>query len=209
MVTTTTLCLLSLSFLILVIKNNFSNIVIKQYLRMRRKLLCWLMIFCFKLRKLLDEYTTCPCNTNIPGNISKLPSQNPSNRKRKHDLLAFDNEEYECTTSTTTRSVLDDYLDDSKLNRTDDLNILEFWKVNEIKYGHLAYLARDILSVPLTTVASESTFSIGGRILNKWRSSYIPENVEALITSRSWLYGYEADDEEEFLGSEVDWNIAT
>lgn len=106
-----------------------------------------------------------------------------------HTFQDFDIEESMSTTSQ--RSVLDIYLDDIKLDRNVDLNILNFWKVNEGKYGELAYLARDVLSVPLTTVASESTFSIGGRILNKWRSSYLPDNIEALITSRSWLHGYD------------------
>lgn len=90
-----------------------------------------------------------------------------------------------------TKSKLDVYLEDMRVDRGTKLDILGWWKEHELHYGELCHLARDILSVPLTTVASESTFSIGGRILNKWRSSYLPENVEALITSRSWLYGYE------------------
>ena len=87
--------------------------------------------------------------------------------------------------------MLDRYLEDPKIERRRELDVLTFWKENVKQYKELSHLARDILSVPLTTVASESTFSIGGRILNKWKSSYIPENVEALITTRSWLYGFE------------------
>lgn len=84
------------------------------------------------------------------------------------------------------------YLEEPILDQNQDtpFNVLDFWKENEIKYGKLSHLARDILTVPLTTVASESTFSIGGRILNKWRSSILPEHMEVLITSRSWLHGY-------------------
>jgi len=87
--------------------------------------------------------------------------------------------------------MLDRYLEDPKIERKRELDVLAFWKENAGKYKELSLLARDILSIPLTTVASESSFSIGGRILNKWKSSYIPENVEALITTRSWLYGFD------------------
>ena len=82
-------------------------------------------------------------------------------------------------------------MEDPKIERKVDLDVLEFWKTNQEKCGELFHLARDVLSIQLTTVALKSTFSIRGRILSKWRNSYIPENVEALITTRTLLYGFQ------------------
>lgn len=62
-------------------------------------------------------------------------------------------------------------------------------------------MAKDILAIPISSVASESSFSMGGRILNKWRSCLSDEHVEALVTSKNWLNGY---DKEEYVNYEVD-----
>ena len=66
------------------------------------------------------------------------------------------------------------------MNLNCDLNILQYWKSHEYQYLELLMMARDILTIPISTVASESAFSIGGRVLDPYRSSLAPENVEAL-----------------------------
>ena len=51
----------------------------------------------------------------------------------------------------------------------------------------LSKLARDVLIVPVFTIASESAFNSGGRILDPFRSSLSPLMVQNLVCAQDWL----------------------
>ncbi|KAK1262103.1 hypothetical protein QJS04_geneDACA020360 [Acorus gramineus] len=92
--------------------------------------------------------------------------------------------EYEAQYS---KSELDQYLDEAVFPRTEDFNILHWWKINSPKLPTLGRMARDILAIPVTSVASEAAFSVGGRILDDSRLSLNPDIVEALVTVQDWV----------------------
>lgn len=72
---------------------------------------------------------------------------------------------------------------------SDDFDVLIWWKLNSHRYPTLALLARDVLAIPPSTVASESAFSTNGRVLDAYRSSLMPKMVQALICAQDWLRG--------------------
>ncbi|KAH7663342.1 Tam3-transposase (Ac family) protein [Dioscorea alata] len=85
------------------------------------------------------------------------------------------------------KSELELYLNEELEEDSADIDILMWWKANSVRFPILSQMARDILVVPISTVASESAFSTGGRVLDPYRSSLSPKIVEALICTQDWL----------------------
>ncbi|KAK1307979.1 hypothetical protein QJS10_CPA09g00982 [Acorus calamus] len=79
------------------------------------------------------------------------------------------------STTIIPKSELDQYLDEPVFPRTEDFNILHWWKINSPKLPTLGRMARDILAIPVTSAASEAAFSVGGRILDDSRLSLNPD----------------------------------
>jgi hypothetical protein len=85
------------------------------------------------------------------------------------------------SSSSSGVSKLSTYLDsDCVTSYGDDFDILLWWKDHKLTYPILCIMAIDIMSVPVSTVSSESCFSLSGRILkDRWRRLLL-ENVEML-----------------------------
>ncbi|XP_042945622.1 zinc finger BED domain-containing protein RICESLEEPER 2-like [Carya illinoinensis] len=85
------------------------------------------------------------------------------------------------------RSKVERYLMEDVEAPSDAFQLLTWWKVHSTKFLILSRIARDVLAIPITTVASESAFSTGGRVLDAYRSSLSASTMEALICTQNWL----------------------
>ena len=139
------------------------------------------------LRRLVDEYESRSENTQskrqLPSNLASGGSScDDVDMEEFAQFLERDkNQTYE-------KSDLDKYLENANIPLEDNFDILNWWKTNGSTYPVLQQVARDILSIPISTVPSESAFSTSGRVLDPYRSRLLPQAVEALMCSQNWIW---------------------
>jgi hypothetical protein len=141
------------------------------------------------LTRLFDFYVQAACtSSNVTTDIYSLPNTTEDHgddiSKRLVSQFALHLEEIE---SRETNSELSTFLKENCEKNCDNFDILNWWKVNSSKYPILSTLAKDVLAVPVSTVASESAFSTSGRVVSSFRCSLSTKMVEALICGQSWL----------------------
>ncbi|KAI8572698.1 hypothetical protein RHMOL_Rhmol01G0220200 [Rhododendron molle] len=91
--------------------------------------------------------------------------------------------------SASSRSELVKYLEIEHLTENDDLenfDILQWWRKNERTFPILSIMARDVLTAPVSSVASESAFSTGKRVLDEKRSRLAPDILDCLLCLKDW-----------------------
>jgi len=119
----------------------------------------------------------------------------------KQDVNAIDDVEVDVNTlarfkrhlqevdSVENKNEVERYLIDGCEDPNDDkLDILGWWKSNASKYKTLSKVAQHVLVIPISTVAFESTFSTGGRVLDQFQSSLSLTTVQALLCCQNWLH---------------------
>lgn len=84
-------------------------------------------------------------------------------------------------------SELASYLDSDTITCfDDDFDILSWWHEHKLTYPILSILAKDVMYVPVSTVSSESCFSLTGRVIEERRRRLAPHNVEYLTCIKDW-----------------------
>ncbi|CAN6349436.1 unnamed protein product, partial [Urochloa humidicola] len=87
---------------------------------------------------------------------------------------------------------LDKYMLES-LQKQSPFDILAYWKNETNKYPILSQIARDMMAIQVSIVASESAFSAAGRVVDPYRNRLDPEMVQALICTKDWIHAARKD----------------
>ncbi|GJT46363.1 zinc finger BED domain-containing protein RICESLEEPER 2 [Tanacetum coccineum] len=101
--------------------------------------------------------------------MTNLLNKLKQNKRAKHDRIA---------TSEYERYVKSDYVSHLSTEELAGYDVLGFWKPNESMFHVISQMARDILSVQDTSVASESAFSTSGRVLSIRRTRLTLASLE-------------------------------
>ena len=90
------------------------------------------------------------------------------------------------SSSTQASTELVKYFEANFVIDDDKLDILQWWKSKTDRFPTLSIIARDILTTPVSTVASEQAFSASNRILDEKRSRMHPDILEGLMCVKDW-----------------------
>eukprot|EP00262_Sarcandra_glabra_P005839 TRINITY_DN1771_c1_g2_i1.p1 TRINITY_DN1771_c1_g2~~TRINITY_DN1771_c1_g2_i1.p1 ORF type:complete len:673 (+),score=86.29 TRINITY_DN1771_c1_g2_i1:242-2260(+) len=144
------------------------------------------------IHELYSEYVAQPLQltsstTYVERGTTSSNSSQAGTMSGSDGLLDFDMFISEMSSSQQSKSELDQYLEEALLPRIQEFDILNWWKLNNLKYPTLSKMARDVLAMPISSVTSDSIFSIGSKLLDQHRSTLRPETVEALVCTKDWL----------------------
>lgn len=150
-----------------------------------------------KVRKLcydlLSEYQDrLDSRTDGIGESFSHPNLNSSETLSEYDLFVSRKKSRK---ENKVKSEMDHYLEEDVLPRIPGFDVLAWWKSNAPKYPTLQVMARDMLAIPVSSVASESAFSTSGRLVTPHRSRLHPKTMEALMCAQSWLWAAEMQGE--------------
>lgn len=104
----------------------------------------------------------------------------PQTNDLPHDSVLYDDSDSEAQTDE-----LDAYLSSRREKSTNDA--MAWWRNNAEQYPKLFAIARKILPVQATSVASERVFSVAGEVDIKSRNKLGDQSVENIVLFKSWM----------------------
>ncbi|XP_062110077.1 zinc finger BED domain-containing protein RICESLEEPER 2-like [Humulus lupulus] len=142
---------------------------------------------------LVKEYKPNDGKENLPDPLSNASGVGGDSDGCVDPLAGYDLFVSSTSKVDTFKSELEFYLEEAVLPRSEEFDILAWWKTNGLKYPTLQQVARDVLAIPVSTVASESAFSTSGRHVTPCRNRLHPSMLEALVCTQDWLWDEKLD----------------
>ncbi|KAK8308825.1 hypothetical protein V6Z12_D02G086600 [Gossypium hirsutum] len=140
------------------------------------------------LRLLFDEYVkkSNSMSSSLAGS-SYVSNKNPVDFggyfDESDDYKLYLNE----SSTRSEKSQLNIYLEEPELELNSQIDVLDYWSKSSVRYNELSLLARDLLTIPISTVASESAFSMGKKVTTPLRSSLKPKTVQFVVCFDDWM----------------------
>ena len=134
------------------------------------------------LHSLIDEYELDGEGYQQVEEYSISAKTAPAIMSFFHDIVA-----QQKPAAARLQGEIEHYLTDELAPYTETFDVLDWWKVAGTRYPTLRKVARDVFAIPITSVASESSFSISGRIVDEHRSRLTSEILEVLMCQQNWL----------------------
>ncbi|GLT51503.1 hypothetical protein SLA2020_249090 [Shorea laevis] len=123
---------------------------------------------------------------NSGSSVSTSVEMNPSQKWQERMKMKY--KKYKNDNGAASEQFeLDKYLAEATEEDNPELKILAWWKLNSPRFLVFSAMAKEVLAVPISTVASESCFSTSGHVLDAFRSSLTPRIVLALICAEDCL----------------------
>ncbi|KAG8472915.1 hypothetical protein CXB51_034804 [Gossypium anomalum] len=152
------------------------------------------------LRLLFDEYVKKSKSTSssLVGS-SNVSDKNPVDSSLdEHNVNSADfggnfdeSDDYKRhlneSSTRSEKSQLDIYLEEPELELNSQIDVLDYRSKSSVRYNELSLLARDLLAIPISAVASESAFSMGKKVITPLRSSLKPKTVQAVVGLDDWM----------------------
>ncbi|KAJ4798424.1 Zinc finger BED domain-containing protein RICESLEEPER 2 [Rhynchospora pubera] len=141
------------------------------------------------LRALHEKYSKELVNSKAATSASRMEDASTSTEPCSSAMSKIFDFMKEMNGENMSKSDLEVYLEEPPYVHEGGhpFDLLLWWYQNCSKFPILSKLAKDVLCIPVTTVASESAFSAGGRVLDDYRSSLSKDMVELLVCGGDWL----------------------
>ncbi|MFQ6669925.1 hypothetical protein Gotur_034988, partial [Gossypium turneri] len=148
------------------------NLIVKDGLELSNDVVDFVETILINLRLLFDEYVKKSKSTSssLAGSSNVLDKNPIDSNLNEHNVNSAD--------------FGGDFDESDDYKR--QIDVLHYWRKSSVRYNELSLLARDLLAIPISTVASKLTFSMGKKVITHLRSSLKPKKVQAFVCLDDW-----------------------